>query len=898
VDLRDWDFLWEPPPWQSHQRHAWADQHQPDSGVYLVPKQGYQDTNYHVTPVLHRLADQQHWHIPEWIDADSIDRRWSPDPKSPPYIYEFPVEWGWDRTGGPQYRVPGATEKKFCGEFLARTLPAPDMVSVFDDLDTQDPVLRWRPHPDDPPYEYVFGNQWYPAEQRCSIKFTVPGASQQKFMTWPRATRKPNADNFRLIEQCDFDWSWEPDPGSPPYIYVFGNQWWSAEKMPTVEYRVPCATQRKFMTEPRARLDRNLNDYWHVLEECTWDSTWCPDPGDPPYIYVFGNQWWPAETWPTLEYRVPGATQRKYLDTKLAKLLPDRSRWTVPDGIDPDSVDYSWRPDPGSPPYRYEFGTQWQKTGGATYIMPDATDVKYTSAFRCKKVNHDEHWYLPEDLKNLIDGFDWTWHPDSTEQPYIYEFGTQHQKTGGLQYRVPGATERKYVEQVRVEVKNSRAAVVLIDHLDGHAATAAEQIVSKASLTRTVRFVNSYLDTLKRVAKNINDEWVWIASSVCDYKDFDFTWYPEQWQSTMLHVFKSDDQKFGDTFFMHVPTFDARSSKIKLLEWYDINFVPVSVPRRPLPVIHHARDSHVEPIVSCVDPSPLSLFTCMPDPPDCVPAVNLWRPETRAVTPLDQGSCQVIVPREACGSIQTQVYDYPYIDKSHAMNPGTLCDVIFISNGEPMAQSNFETLLAACPRTKHSQGVQGRERAYKAAAAMSDTDWFYAVFAKTEVLDTFDFSFQPDRLQAPKHYIFHSRNPLNGLEYGAMNINLYNKDLVLKTVPGLDFTLSAAHEVVPILASISRFNTDPWVTWRSAFREVLKLKREVDLGADVEIQYRLRIWCTKAQGDNSEHCLQGAKDALEYYDRVEGDLNALMNSFDWDWLQKYYYSKYQQTPWS
>jgi hypothetical protein len=99
------------------------------------------------------------------------------------------------------------------------------------------------------------------------------------------------------------------------------------------------------------------------------------------------------------------------------------------------------------------------------------------------------------------------------------------------------------------------------------------------------------------------------------------------------------------------------------------------------------------------------------------------------------------------------------------------------------------------------------------------------------------------------------------------------------------------------VASISRFNTDPWITWRSAFREVLKLKREVDLGSGVEIQYRLKVWCEHAVGDNAEYCLQGSKDALEYYTKVNGDYHALCLSFDWAWLQEYYYSKYKVRPW-
>jgi hypothetical protein len=224
-------------------------------------------------------------------------------------------------------------------------------------------------------------------------------------------------------------------------------------------------------------------------------------------------------------------------------------------------------------------------------------------------------------------------------------------------------------------------------------------------------------------------------------------------------------------------------------------------------------------------------------------------------------------------------------------------DVVFISNGEPMAEENWQNLLTLCPCARRSDGVNGREAAYKAAAELSTTPWFFAVFAKTEVLPSFKFDFQPDRLQEPKHYIFHSRNPLNGLEYGAMNINLYHRQLTLDTVPGLDFTLSSAHAVVPIVASIARFNTDPWVTWRSAFREVLKLKREVDLGADVEIQHRLQVWCEKAVGDNADYCLAGANDALEYYTQTQGDYAALCLSFDWAWLKEYYYNRYQQQPW-
>ena len=256
--------------------------------------------------------------------------------------------------------------------------------------------------------------------------------------------------------------------------------------------------------------------------------------------------------------------------------------------------------------------------------MPDATERKYVSAFRCRKVSEDPYWLMPSDLAAVIDNFDWTWHPDATEQPYIYEFGSQHQKTGGPKYHVPGATERKYVDQVRVEVRHSRAKAVIIDHIDGNADNVHQQIVDHVAVTRTVRYVHSYLDTLKRIAAQTDEEWIWIVSSVCDYLGFDFTWYPEQWQATMLHVFSSDDLKFGDTFFMHVPTFRERAGRAKLLEWYDVNFVDRSVPRRPVPIIQHTADSHVDIIRTHQTRAPITLFTTEALP-DRVPAVNLWR---------------------------------------------------------------------------------------------------------------------------------------------------------------------------------------------------------------------------------------------------------------------------------
>jgi hypothetical protein len=398
---------------------------------------------------------------------------------------------------------------------------------------------------------------------------------------------------------------------------------------------------------------------------------------------------------------------------------------------------------------------------------------------------------------------------------------------------------------------------------------------------------------LRRLANGIPDqhEFVWICSSVCDYSSFDFSWHPEQWQAEMLHVFASDGEKFGDTFFMHVPSFRSRSETCQLLEWYDLNFVGTTVPRRPLPVILHDLDTHVEAIKTMDWSGPLAVFSTDGTVTE-TPTVPLWRERTKTIVPLSAGASQVIVPKSAVPYIKTQAYDYPYIDRTQRhMCTDQILDIVFIDNGEPNADDNYDYLKWAAkrahqPNIHRSSGVNGRVAAYRAAAELSRTPWFFAVFAKLEVSSTFDWSWQPDRLQQPKHYIFHAFNPVNGLEYGHQAMIAYNKKLVLEnSAPGLDFTLDQAHQVVPIVSGIANYHYSKWVAWRTAFREVIKLKHSLP---DVENEYRLTRWLTALNNvENSEYSVWGAEDAVEYYDSVAGDFSELRKSYDWAWLATY-----------
>jgi hypothetical protein len=561
------------------------------------------------------------------------------------------------------------------------------------------------------------------------------------------------------------------------------------------------------------------------------------------------------------------------------QLCRTRYFWWVNYLTDYTGFDFLWEPVPWQAHQRHAWASQWQKDSG-TYLVPkrDYTETHYRTEKQLTRYYDLPSWTIPAGFD--VESFDWSWHPDPTDPPYTYQFGTQHQRTGGPQY-FNGGPDLKFVDQIRGSAKQGVTPIIEIDHMDGNAGQVANAI-------KTVRYFDNYKDVLTRIANTVEHEYVWIVSSVCDYRGFDFSWHPEFWQSTMLHVFASDGEKFGDTFYMHVPSFRQRIGQFELLDWYDLNFVGTSVPRRPLPVILHNHDTHVEAVKTISWAGPLAVFAT--EPVSQVPTVPLWREKTKTVVPLSAGASQVIVPKTAVPYIKTQLYDYSYIDRTQRhLHDEQPIDIVFIENGEPNALDNLRALsLATASRDNRvtvSRGVTGRVAAYHAAAELSTTPWFFAVFAKLQVNPEFDWSWQPDRLQEPKHYIFHAHNPVNGLTYGHQAMIAYNKKLVLNNLGrGLDFTLDSAHEVVPILSGTAEYASTRWMAWRTAFRECVKLCGQTD----VESKYRLDRWLGPVpETVNSEWSRWGAEDAVEYYEEVNGDLEQLRKSYDWDWLATY-----------
>lgn len=407
-----------------------------------------------------------------------------------------------------------------------------------------------------------------------------------------------------------------------------------------------------------------------------------------------------------------------------------------------------------------------------------------------------------------------------------------------------------------------------------------------------VDYEDSYLDTLRKISSMLSMDpelYIWVFSSICDYTYFDFRPPISVGNENHFHVYPSGNQEQGDTFFFKSDIYKKLILECKNLEYLGtVNYDKPSITRLRYPSFMTQGDTHTSSLRARFK-FPYAVFKT--EPIDAINDPSLW--DKKNIIINSTGATSIMLPREASEKIKNELYDYPLILNGQYIERSRPLDIVFISNGESNAEENYARLLECVDgrgnRVARVEGITGRSQAYKQAAETSQTSWFFAVFAKLWVDKRFDWDWQPDRLQVPKHYIFDARNPVNGLVYGHQAVIAYNKNLVLYNPgTGLDFTLSDPHAAVEIISGEARFNTDPYNTWKTAFREVIKLRHDRSLIS----KSRLDSWCNIGIGSYSEWSKAGANDALRYYQEVNGDEEQLRLSYEWKWLREFFDEKY------
>jgi hypothetical protein len=230
---------------------------------------------------------------------------------------------------------------------------------------------------------------------------------------------------------------------------------------------------------------------------------------------------------------------------------------------------------------------------------------------------------------------------------------------------------------------------------------------------------------------------------------------------------------------------------------------------------------------------------------------------------------------------------------------------VYISFKEPNKEQNWADLKNKVPWAKRVDGVVGFDSAHKAAAELSETDFFISVdgdniLHQRFLLQSLDFSLtDPNAVHR-----WRAENSVNSLIYGNGGLVGWPKQtcLNMKTHENadndenqIDFCWGVPHENLWNCYSTTVVNSSPQQAFVAGYREGVKMSLDKGKPMSPDI-FRKRIWsenlrklCTwMSVGADTEHgqlAMLGAR--MGCYDTMFGDCDILMVR-ELDQLEKIY----------
>tara|TARA_A100001015_G_scaffold30914_1_gene34431 strand:+ start:3412 stop:4920 length:1509 start_codon:yes stop_codon:yes gene_type:complete len=479
-------------------------------------------------------------------------------------------------------------------------------------------------------------------------------------------------------------------------------------------------------------------------------------------------------------------------------------------------------------------------------------------------------WFWITHNDNNYSNFNFDYHVPRWEQSYVQVFGDQHaqdSKTYLVNKKHDNNTSWQFHQN-----KVQRIASVPIFH--------ATNLQPKEE--KGIRMFSNFFNFIKRCCNKTESEYFWITSSVCDYSQFDFTWHPDIGEENFLHAWTSPNNQYGYTFFVPRKIVKSQISNIQKLEWFDKIKYHYEVPVHALPINTFTHKQGVAKSIKEHNFTHHYEWFLQKDVQMDVTKYEPARWDAINLETFGENNNAMLVPREAKSYIDEQVYDYPNIvkHKTKLKQPGF--DTIVLGYKEPNIQENYNTIKKIIPNAKLVTGIDGNVNAYKHCAVQSETDYFWCVFAKSNLHPSFTFDFHPDCLERPHHYIFKCYNPLIDYAYGHMGIILYHKQTVIDAKEwGPDFTCSFPVKLVDQVSNIANYFHTPFLTYRTAFRECVKLASNCIKGSDHNTN---NIILNKWLNSKDVWTTRGAKDAIQHVDKNKD----LMQVFDWKFIESIY----------
>ena len=243
------------------------------------------------------------------------------------------------------------------------------------------------------------------------------------------------------------------------------------------------------------------------------------------------------------------------------------------------------------------------------------------------------------------------------------------------------------------------------------------------------------------------------------------------------------------------------------------------------------------------------------------------------------------------------VYENPartphiYLKGTSEVVKSDIYDIVMITYDEVNAEENFAKLKNKFPRAKRIDKVKGIHQAHIAAAEICTSEMMWVVDGDAEVIDTFNFDYVVENNNKDAVHVWRSKNPINDLEYGYGGIKLLPTRLTKEMdTSKADMTTSISNKFKKMdqISNITAFNSDPFSTWRSAFRECCKLSsKTIDRQKTTETNERLEIWCSNIGKDRQfgDFAHRGAVAGYKYGNENQNNIEALKQINDFNWLK-------------
>ncbi len=519
------------------------------------------------------------------------------------------------------------------------------------------------------------------------------------------------------------------------------------------------------------------------------------------------------------------------------------------------------------------------------------------------KSKNNWFWVIDKDVE-VDENFDFNFVPD------VWDEGKTHiwQKLNpitGKQYDYGGVTLFPKAEQTKGRPKYIREVC----------STQKEYPV----YTMTADDVKNGLGSFyKECAKKTETNMFWVVDYCVQVLDsFKFDYYPTQWDIKNIHVWQNENGEHTDIRLCPTQLFldnDFTEKEIVNNTFDNLKLMPKQASEMPewnRYYLHENVDKSLkQQLLQIAEEDNNAYFWTIDGNVDKVNFTGKYKP---AVENADKVHVwQKINPRtnkvHAYGGVR--LWPNPLLDvfktsyssddiKHNKTARGklqyvkdALCkskpyDIVFLSYNEPGSTAAYERLTAKV-KAYWVKDVKGIFNAHKSASYLVSSDMFWVVDADAEVSEDFDFSYIPDVYDEEVVHVWASKNPVTGEEYGYGGVKLFNTNQVRNATSwGLDFTtgLSNRFKAMPQISCTTRFNTDAFSTWRSAFRECVKLT----LSDDVESDARLNSWLNPlAECDHRDYAVRGAKEGKAFALENKNNLTELNNINDYDWLRDRY----------